>query len=79
MIPYINQSGASIVLLVGKFMCNLRNSFFGNTLVRCYDDVDQLIANMDDYIKGKEMILIKGSRAMNLDKLAKHLGVKDVL
>jgi len=79
MVSYIEDSGVSMVFLVGKFMSHLKNSFKDDLLVKCYDDVNQLIDSIDDYIKGGEMILMKGSRSRRLDKLAKHLGVCDVL
>ncbi len=79
MIPYIKDSGISKLFLVGEIMQQIKNDLPSNILVRCYLDTESLIAEIDQYVKGGELILIKGSRGLGLEKLAKHLGVRNVL
>ena len=79
MVPYIKDSGISKLFLVGAAMAKLKNDFAKDIMVECYPDVDKLIAEIDQYIQGGELILIKGSKSMNLYKLAQHLGVCNVL
>ena len=79
MIPYIVNSGVSKLFLVGNIMQQIKDDIPSNILVRYYHDVDALIKEIDSYIKGGELIFVKGSRGVQLEKLAKHLGVKDVI
>lgn len=79
MVPYIIDSGATKLFLVGDAMGQLKEDFPSNISARLYSCVDELIAEIDQYIQGGELILIKGSRSLKLDKLAKHLGVLNVL
>ena len=79
MIPYIKDSGISKLFLVGEIMQEIKNDLPGNISVQCYRDIDLLIAEIDQHVKGGELILIKGSRGLKLEKLAKHLGVSNVL
>lgn len=79
MVPYIKNSGASKVFLVGDIMKQIENDIPKDILVKSYSNVDELINEFESYVQGGELILIKGSRAMQLEKLAKYLGVKDVL
>lgn len=79
MVPYIKDSGISKLFLVGNLMQQIKAEMPENMLVQCYPDVDTLINDFDQYIQGGEIILIKGSRSLKLEKLAKHLGVKNVL
>ncbi len=79
MVPYIANSGMSKLFLIGSVMPQIQEDLPGNIMVQCYPDVNALIKEIDKYIQGDELILIKGSRGMQLDKVAQHLGVKDVL
>jgi UDP-N-acetylmuramoyl-tripeptide--D-alanyl-D-alanine ligase len=79
MVPYIKDSGAKKLFLVGEVMGQIAKDLPKDIMVKCYKNVDALIAEIDQYIEGGEFILIKGSRFLKLENLAKHLGVEDVL
>lgn len=79
MVPYIRETSASHLFLVGELMGQIAKDLSDVMSVKCYQNVDELIHEIDKYIKGGEVILIKGSRFLKLENLAKHLGVKDVL
>ncbi len=87
MIPYIENSGISKLFLVGNIMPKIKNDISKNILVLSYKNVDDLIQDIDRYliqstdhhIQDEELILIKGSRSLKLEKLAQYLGVHDVL
>lgn len=76
---HIKDSGVNKLFLVGERMKSLKDEFDKEIQVFCFDDTDSLCAEIDKYIIGGELILIKGSRGMELEKLASKLGVLDVL
>lgn len=79
MLPYIKDSGASTIFLVGEVMGQLEKDLSAGVMAKSYKDIDAVIAEIDEYISGGESILIKGSRFLKLEKLAKYLGVENVL
>ncbi|PCJ26291.1 MAG: UDP-N-acetylmuramoyl-tripeptide--D-alanyl-D-alanine ligase [Rickettsiales bacterium] len=78
-VPYIIESGAGKVFLVGPAMARIKDKIPSSIEVRCYKDTQHLIAEIDQHLHSKELILIKGSRSFALEEVAKHLGVKDAL
>ncbi len=78
-VPYIKDSGAKKLFLVGKRMKNLKDEFDKEIQVFCFDDADSLCTEIDKYIVGGELILIKGSRSIGLEKIATKLGVENAL
>lgn len=78
-VPQIIASGVYKILLVGDIMKNLQNSFPHHILVKHYQHVDEMIEENHLNFKDGEIILIKGSRNIKLDRLAQSLGVKNVL
>jgi UDP-N-acetylmuramyl pentapeptide synthase len=60
-------------------MKQLENDFPDDIKIKCYDDVDQIILDNSDNFQDVELLLIKGSRSIKLEKLAQSLGVKNVL
>jgi UDP-N-acetylmuramoyl-tripeptide--D-alanyl-D-alanine ligase len=79
MLPYIEESGAKKIFLVGEIMSQIVKDLPQEIDAKSYKDIDEVIAEIDQYIKGGESILIKGSRFLKLEKLAKYLGVENVL
>ncbi len=79
MVPYIKDAGISKLFLVGAAMGFLAKDFPENISVQCYKSADELAAEIDKHILGDEIILIKGSRGMKLEKIASALGVENVL
>ena len=60
-------------------MKQLKNEFDKDIKVFCFDDAELLGAEIDKYIVGGELILIKGSRSIGLERVATKLGVKNAL
>jgi UDP-N-acetylmuramyl pentapeptide synthase len=48
-------------------------------LVYTYKNSDELAYDINKYIEGEEIILIKGSRGIHLEKVAEALGVTNAL
>ena len=70
--PYILDSGCSKVYLVGvktKYIYDLLPSKIAK---KYFKKVDQLITHVIDLFEGDELILIKGSRGVKLDKIVDY-------
>jgi len=78
-VPRIKDSGVKRLFLVGESMKQLRDQFNKDVKVFCFDDAELLGAEIDKYIVGGELILIKGSRSIGLERVATKLGVKNAL
>ena len=78
-VPYIKDSGVKKLFLVGERMKHLKNEFGKEIQVFCFDDAQSLCREIDKYIVGGELILIKGSRSMEMERVATKLGVKNAL
>lgn len=78
-LPYIVESGVSRVLLVGSLINILKSELPPEIEAICYDNVDELIQNIDKVLYSQELILIKGSRGVSLEKVAQYLGVENAL
>ena len=78
-VPSIIEAGISKLFLVGSLMGQIKDEFPEGIKIKCYDDVDQMILDNNDNFQDGELLLIKGSRSIKLEKLAKSLGVKNVL
>jgi len=78
-IPWIKDSGVKKLFLVGERMKHLKNEFDKEIQVFCFDDADSVCKEIDKYIVGGELILIKGSRSIGLERVATKLGVKNAL
>ena len=79
MVSYIKDSGVTKLFLVGDIMENLKGELPSDIEIHNYSNVEQLINKIDKFIQGGELILIKGSRSIRLEIVAKHLGVKNAL
>jgi len=79
MVPHLVKSGAQRVLLVGEMMSAISADIPKEIECHCYENVDALIKDVEPFIKNGELLLIKGSRGLQLDKLAEYLGVENAL
>jgi UDP-N-acetylmuramoyl-tripeptide--D-alanyl-D-alanine ligase len=73
-VPYIKKSGIKKLFLVGSIIPRIKEEFGNDIQILCYLDTDMLINEIDRYLSGGELILIKGSRSMKLEIIAKYLG-----
>lgn len=76
---YINKSGVKKALLAGELVKSMLPAIDSQIEVKTYDSTDKLIENLDKQLQGGELILIKASRFMKFDKIAKYLGVANAL
>ncbi len=79
LIPHIVKSGIKKLFLVGNVMPEIAKEIPENILVYTYKTSEELASNINKYIEGEEIILIKGSRSINLEKIAEALGVTNAL
>lgn len=78
-IPQIVKSGVKKLFLVGDIMPQLIQEIPKNILVYTYKNSEELAYDINKYIEGEEIILIKGSRGIHLEKVAEALGVTNAL
>ena len=78
LVPSIQKSGVKKIFLIGEIMPLLVDDFH-DIEVHKFSDAEQVVDDIDNLLEGGELILIKGSRSMKLERVAKKLGVKDVL
>lgn len=76
-VPNIKDIGLRKLFLIGEKMKTIRTEFGDDVEVFCFDDTESLCNNIDQYLTGGELILIKGSRVMRLEKVANRLGVEN--
>ena len=79
MIPYIIDAQAKTVILIGELMSNIISLMQKDINIYHYPDTQSLLKELDKIIVDEELILIKGSRFVGLEKAAEHLGVVNVL
>ncbi len=79
LIEPIKKAGIIKLFLVGDLMHYIKDEFDANIEVICFVNSKEAAIHMDQYLKGGEMILIKGSRSMKLEIIAQKLGVRDAL
>jgi len=75
LVQKIIDSGAKKVLLVGPNSSHIYNSLPDTINKAHFENVDLLIAKLDELIEGDELILIKGSRGIKLDKIIQYFTV----
>jgi UDP-N-acetylmuramoyl-tripeptide--D-alanyl-D-alanine ligase len=78
-IPQIVKSGVKKLFLVGDIMPQLIQEIPKNILVYTYKNSEELAYDINKYIEREEIILIKGSRGVHLEKVAEALGVTNAL
>lgn len=76
-VEYIQNAGIKKLFLIGQIMPELKDKVGSEIEIICAENAEELIKNLDKYLTGGELILIKGSRSMKLEKIAVYLGVKD--
>lgn len=76
MLEPIMASGVKKLLLVGHAMSKLASKI-ENIETFIFDNTEQLCQSIMQHVSGEEMILIKGSRGFQLEKVAQILGVKN--
>jgi UDP-N-acetylmuramoyl-tripeptide--D-alanyl-D-alanine ligase len=79
LLPHIVKSGIKKLFLVGNVMPEIAKEIPENILVYTYKTSEELAFNINKYIEGEEIILIKGSRSIHLEKVAEALGVTNAL
>lgn len=78
-VPSIIAAGVSKLYLVGSLMSQIRDEFSDDIEVKSYQDINEMITDNNINFEDGQVLLIKGSRSMRLENLAKSLGVKNVL
>lgn len=78
-VPSIIAAGVSKLYLVGGLMSQIKDQFPNDIEVKTYQDINAMLADDNIYFEDGQILLIKGSRSVKLENLAKSLGVKDVL
>ena len=78
-IPSIIAAGVSKLFLVGNLMNQIKDKLPDDMEIKSYKDINEMIADNNINFEDGQIILIKGSRSMKLENLAKNLGVKSVL
>lgn len=69
MVPLIIDSAATKICLVGNHVRHIYDLLPQYIEKYHFDNVDTLIENMSELLSGNELILIKGSRGIKLDKI----------
>ncbi|RTK92111.1 MAG: UDP-N-acetylmuramoyl-tripeptide--D-alanyl-D-alanine ligase [Rickettsiales bacterium] len=77
LIVLIKEARIKKLFLVGELMNHIKDEFDSSIQVISFADSDEAAQKIDQYLNGGEMILIKGSRSMKLEKIAQKLGVSD--
>jgi UDP-N-acetylmuramoyl-tripeptide--D-alanyl-D-alanine ligase len=79
LVSFIIDSGISKLFLVGQLASQIKDSFPDSIKVKSYQNTDQIIADSENSFNDVDILLIKGSRGVGLEKLAKNLRVENVL
>ncbi|WP_040255977.1 UDP-N-acetylmuramoyl-tripeptide--D-alanyl-D-alanine ligase [Rickettsia hoogstraalii] len=72
LVPYILDAGCSKVYLVGVNTKYIYDLLPPKTAKKYFKNVDELITHITDLFEGNELILIKGSRGIKLDKIVDY-------
>jgi UDP-N-acetylmuramoyl-tripeptide--D-alanyl-D-alanine ligase len=76
----ILDAGIEVIFLVGEMVQHTKDALNGRidqvVLCKNFSELNEII---DNYIKDGDLILIKGSRGIRLDKVAEKLGVENAL
>ncbi|MGI4753200.1 MAG: UDP-N-acetylmuramoyl-tripeptide--D-alanyl-D-alanine ligase [Janthinobacterium lividum] len=72
LVPYILDSGCSKVFLVGANTKYIYDALPEKITKAYFKNIDELIASTNDLFKNDELILIKGSRGIKLDKIINY-------
>ncbi len=69
LVPFIVDSGASKLLLVGALMESLKGLLPPHITVKHFHKVENLLAELDNLLSEEELILIKGSNSIGLSQI----------
>lgn len=75
MVSHIKNAKIKKLFLVGEEMKKIKDDFVQEILVKHFQDSNSLASVINDYLKGTELILIKGSRDVKLEEVAQAIGV----
>ncbi len=79
MVSYIHASGVKKLFLVGSAMSNIAQYIDPKIEVYKFDTVEELQSQILNFLQGGELILIKASRSIKLEKVAITLGVNYII
>ena len=79
MTQYVNDSRVNKLFLVGDLAMEIRDKLDPNIFCKTYPSTEDLILDIDQHLQGGELILLKASRFMHFEKIAKKLGVENAL
>lgn len=72
LVPYIVSSNAITVLLVGAHVKHIYDLLPNSMTKSCFPNVDELLDKLGSFVTGNEIILIKGSHSIGLEKILDH-------
>jgi UDP-N-acetylmuramoyl-tripeptide--D-alanyl-D-alanine ligase len=78
-ISHIVKSGAKKLFLVGEIVTKIITDIPKTIAVYTYKNSDELARDINNHVEGGEVILIKGSRGIHLEKVAETLGIQNAL
>lgn len=79
MVSYIHDAGIKKLFLVGSAMTNIAKYIDPNIEVYTFLTVEELQSKILNLLQGGELILIKASRSIKLEKIAITLGVNYII
>ena len=79
MVSYIHASGIKKIFLVGSAMSNIAQYIDPKIEVHKFATVEELQSQILNFLQGGELILIKASRSIKLEKVAITLGVNYII
>jgi UDP-N-acetylmuramoyl-tripeptide--D-alanyl-D-alanine ligase len=74
-VPHIIDSNVNQLILVGEIIKTIVEHLPKTILISCFDNTDCLLDQIDALIKVNSIILIKGSRSLQLEKVARYFGL----
>jgi UDP-N-acetylmuramoyl-tripeptide--D-alanyl-D-alanine ligase len=74
-VPYIVSSGATKILLVGSLVKFIDEFLPKNLYTRQFENVEMLIGELENILDDNELILIKGSKGIKLNKVLEYFDI----
>ena len=78
-LEHVQAAGVELLILVGDLAKHVADNNKRLTKVVIYQNIDDLLSNIDALIKHDDLILIKASRFMKFERIAKYLGIENAL
>ena len=79
LIEHINNAPLEKLILVGDVMSQIVDSITPNIHVKAFKNVEALIQNIDDIKLHENIVFIKGSRDIQLEKIVEYFGIKNLI